>query len=217
MKTVKVKVFEYSELNKDAQEKARQWYLDGNSNDDFWCDFIKEDFHSFLTKAGFNHIESCFTGFCSQGDGACFEFKGLDIKTFLTIPKDGISGDYTNEYFDILKSWKLSNKELLRNIKRFHDVLYCKSERNSYGYHYAHSKTRYASVVFGPYSQRTFKRAEKFTNEFQEALTELMRSLADCYYKNLDSQWDYINSEESIKESIEANEYTFTKNGERFG
>lgn len=45
---------------------------------------------------------------------------------------------------------------------------------------------------------------------------EFLNDLLSDYLSLLDKEWEYITSEEAIKESIIANEYTFRKNGEQF-
>lgn len=42
MKTIKVKVYQYSELNDKAKERARSWFLEGNDMSFEW-DCMKED------------------------------------------------------------------------------------------------------------------------------------------------------------------------------
>jgi hypothetical protein len=211
-KTIKVKVYQFSELEGKAKERAMDWYREGL--DYPWYDFTKEDFEGILKKAGFENVQSWFSGFCSQGDGACFDFKGLDIKALLAFKDD----ENAKPYSDIIEAWKESNKDTLRNIKRFQNVLYCKSEKTSFANHYSHSKTRFASVELDDYGhQNGNKTAEKFTELFEKALDELMQDLSNKYYKLLNDDWDYINSEESIKEGMESNEYTFTLDGKRFG
>ena len=43
MKTVKVKVYEYAELNDEAKEKALDWFLNACANDAMWWEDTKED------------------------------------------------------------------------------------------------------------------------------------------------------------------------------
>jgi hypothetical protein len=209
MKTIKVKVFEYSELEDKAKEKAKQWYRE--TLDYEWYDFTKEDFERILKDMGFKNVSSQFSGFYSQGDGASFNFKGLDIKALLNF------SDKHNSmpYFDILDGWKQAHKKTLRNIKRFQDILYCNSE--VINHHYCHEKSRISRVELDNYGHKNNKKTEKFTNYFEEYLTELMEDFSRAYYKALENDWDYINSDKSIEEGMEANEYTFTKDGKRFG
>lgn len=82
----------------------------------------------------------------------------------------------------------------------------------------------------------TFKTAEKFladseANEnkrgpapsdhiddaAEELESEFLKSILEDYRIYLQSEYEYVNSDEQIDESIRANEYTFTESGKRFG
>ncbi|MBN9011292.1 MAG: hypothetical protein J0H63_14695, partial [Rhizobiales bacterium] len=84
---VETTVYELHELSDAAKDKARDWFREGVGDWD-WHDFIFEDFeeicrilgielrtHSVRLMGGGTRQKSCiwFTGFSSQGDGACFE------------------------------------------------------------------------------------------------------------------------------------------------
>jgi hypothetical protein len=48
-------------------------------------------------------------------------------------------------------------------------------------------------------------------------VTEAIRELARWLYRQLQSEYDHLTSDESIEEGIIVNEYTFTEGGRRFG
>ncbi len=50
-----------------------------------------------------------------------------------------------------------------------------------------------------------------------EIVTEALRDLADWLYRQLEREYEYLTSDESVEETIIANEYTFTEAGRRFG
>jgi bacillopeptidase F (M6 metalloprotease family) len=50
-----------------------------------------------------------------------------------------------------------------------------------------------------------------------DAITQALRDLAHWLYRQLQREYDYLTSNEAVDESIEANEYTFTAEGRRFG
>ena len=53
----------------------------------------------------------------------------------------------------------------------------------------------------------------EFDNELDELEEEFKKSLSEDYRIILSNEYDYLTSEESIKETIYANEYTFTSEG----
>jgi len=80
-------VYQFPELSDAAKEKARSWYREAAFHDDWW-DAVYDDFEricdilgvSLKTRAvrlmgGGTRQKPCiwFSGFSSQGDGACFE------------------------------------------------------------------------------------------------------------------------------------------------
>ena len=56
-----------------------------------------------------------------------------------------------------------------------------------------------------------------FDDECDELEEEFCKSLGKDYLKMLQAAWEYLTSEEAIIQTFEANEYTFTKEGKRFG
>ena len=81
-----IKVFKFNELDDRAKEKAREWYR-SQATDDEWWDCTYDDFQAIceiigielattpikLMGGGVRHKpDISFSGFWSQGDGACF-------------------------------------------------------------------------------------------------------------------------------------------------
>ncbi len=64
--------FTYEQLSEDAQEKARDWFRESNLDYNWW-DSIEEDAIEIAKLMGITLDNMYFSGFSSQGDGACFE------------------------------------------------------------------------------------------------------------------------------------------------
>ena len=64
----------FSELNKEQQEQVIENLYDINVRDE-WYDSTYDYYESKLKKLGFYDIKFEFSGFWSQGDGACFTAK----------------------------------------------------------------------------------------------------------------------------------------------
>lgn len=45
----------------------------------------------------------------------------------------------------------------------------------------------------------------------------VFRNFADWIYRQIEEQWDYLNSDEAVDETITSNEYTFLESGSRWG
>lgn len=78
-------------------------------------------------------------------------------------------------------------------------------------------------------SCETYKTAQIYLNEYKKLIpdengevdsedidNEFKRSLLEDYRIMLQHEYEYLNSEESIKETIEANNYQFTEDGKLF-
>ena len=48
-------------------------------------------------------------------------------------------------------------------------------------------------------------------------MIEALRDLARWLYRQLEREYDYLTSDESVDDAIRANNYTFTETGRRFG
>lgn len=83
MRTVRTKVYKFSELSKEAKKKAVEKYWDINTDYDQWADPIIEGAEEDLRDAGFNNVKVMYSGFGSQGDGACFICDSIDFSKFL--------------------------------------------------------------------------------------------------------------------------------------
>ena len=62
----------FSKLPEDLQQKVIDKNRNINVDDYDWFDTTKSDFHTDLETLGFYNIDSQFSGFWSQGDGASF-------------------------------------------------------------------------------------------------------------------------------------------------
>ena len=83
-----------------------------------------------------------------------------------------------------------------------------------------HFYTLLATVVHtGRYNHEysTTIDTEGFTEkESEESLIELLRDFMRWIYRLLEKEYDWLNSDEEVEETIRANEYEFTESGERF-
>ena len=56
---------------------------------------------------------------------------------------------------------------------------------------------------------------ERETDKGEDEITECLRDFANWIYKQLERDYDYQNSDDAVAETIEANDYEFTEDGER--
>lgn len=212
MKTIEIKLYEYDELDDKAKQRARDWFREGS---EFDFDFVKAEFNTFLESIGFENVSSQFSGFYSQGDGASFDFKGVDFEKLFN-PQ----GCDIKEYKFIHDKWLAARAGLIRTAKRIAKSLHAESGRTSNANRYSHARTRYACLELDHNTDACLsdlKIVYALREDIEEALTYLMRELSDAYYNHLGNEYDYQNEDDTVADNIKANEYTFLQDGKRFG
>lgn len=80
MRTVTTILYTFEELSEQAQKKAIEDHRYINVDNDHWYEWIIDNFKEKLEKLGYTNPEVEFTGFGSQGDGACYT-SGFDNST----------------------------------------------------------------------------------------------------------------------------------------
>lgn len=206
-------IYQFPELSDAAKEKARSGYREAAFQDDWW-DAVYGDFKriceilgvSLKTRpvrlmGGDTRQKPCiwFSGFSSQGDGACFEAtvqhaKGSarEIRTYA--PKDQVLHSIADRLQAVQR----------QNFYQLHaDV----THRGRY-YH------EYCMVIDVTRDSPT---GQAPIDGSEETVREALRDLARWLYRQLEDEYDHLTSDETVEEGIVVNEYTFTESGRRFG
>jgi hypothetical protein len=193
METVELVLYQIDELSEKARQKAidnnRDWNVDGF---DWWCN-VYDDYKRELEERGFFAPEIWFSGFCSQGDGACFDAQ-IDLNELL--------------------NW-VSDKSKYRHLVPFIEdgTIHASIEKNSYGYHYSHERTRYIELEH-PFWKERCPRSASLCKELQEELEEIRYDLSHKIYRSLEKDYEWLTSDECVEESLKTNEVRFLENGE---
>lgn len=187
-------IYLYPELSKKAKERARQWWRELESQD-FSGEFVLEDAVRIAGLFGLeiNQERVFWSGFSSQGDGACFasvyRYKKGSVKAVIAYaPND-------TELHAIIEG--------LVEVQRrnFYALEATTMQRG----HYMHSGCMEVDV--------TRKDGHEMTEDAEEAITDLLRSFADWVYDRLEGDYYYQISDESAEDAIIANEYEFDEGG----
>jgi len=189
----KYNVYKFQELPLESQEKTIEKHNDINTSFD-WYEFTINFWVEKLNEIGFIDCEIEFSGFWLQGDGACFD-----------LGKKG--------YIDINKLAKHLGYKNLKRIEIISNYITGCIFKNSYGYHYSHANTRYFEISNNLTAKGKTKRIENFLNELERDIESLRKNLSEEIYKDLEKEYDYLNSKEAIIETFDANEYEFTLAG----
>lgn len=207
-RTITTEVFKINELSDEAKQRAIQKYRENGFDYDWWDDVYEDaaqiadilgidmrrrrrHFHS--GKIDDKGVAIYFSGFSSQGDGACFEgfysyAKGCAKKIRKYAPKDEELHGIADALAEAQKSARYA---LCATIK--------------HSGHYSHSGCMTVDV-------RRYDDKE-VAEEQDSMVTQCMRDFADWIYKTLKREWDWRNEDEQIIETMEANGYEFTADG----
>ena len=198
---VETEVFKFNELTEEAQETAIGRHREGDL-DYKWWDF--EDATTIAALMGIEIDEIYFSGFSSQGDGACFEGsysyqKGAVKAIKEHAPKDETLHQIAQNLQDIQKKCFFG--------------LYARIIKTG---RYSHEYSTDISVS----EQRTLKDGSQYDEAASladdETITEVLRDFMRWIYKQLEAEYGYLQSDEAIKENIEANDYEFTAEGKLY-
>ena len=178
-----VELFSFAELSENVQNAIVENNREVLVDDAYWYECVKDDFHETLNLLGFSEVESCFSGFYSQGDGASFTafFEAANIVNNTEKWQSDKAFEYFKPYLD-----KLLEIGGSAQIKR----------RSSL---YVHEKTCFIDDA---------------SEELEGTLEELRVWLCNKYYMNLEREYDYLTSDNSIYDYLlNCDWLKYTKNG----
>lgn len=198
---IETEVFKFPELSDAAKEKAREWYRNGAWDYDWWdsvyadADTIAGLMGITMDRKGKHSPTIYFSGFWSQGDGACFEgtycYKKGSVKA--------------------IKDYAPRDEELHRIATGLQDLqrrnFYALSASMKQHGHYNHSGCMTVSVSDDRHTYRWVDASA------EDELTQYMRDFADWIYGQLEKEYEWLTSDEQVDEAIIANEYEFDAEG----
>lgn len=183
-------VFKFNELSDEVQEKVIEKYYDWNVSYDWW-DTVYDDTKEIASLMGIDIKDISFSGFYSQGDGACFighyEYKKESVKN--------------------VKSYAPTDTELHEIVEN----LYLEQKKHFYAiYATIESTGRYFNQSIDVEKDQAYDFEGNYDGS---VIKQLLNEFAGWIYNRLEKEFEYLTSEEAIKESIEANEMEFEIDG----
>lgn len=206
-------VYRLDELDESAREEARDWYRRIPLDSD-WYECLFDRFEGICDILGVSlatqpvrllgggsrkRPTTYFSGFFSQGDGACFQ------------------GTY-----NYARGAARAIRDHAPDAPDLHaiaDLLQVAQRRNFYqlGASIGHSGRYYHEYSMSIDLHRDSPTGQDLSAADEETVTEALRDLARWLYRALEAEHDYLMSTEQVDEAIRANDYTFTEGGRRFG
>ena len=195
MKTKTINIYQFDELDESAKERARNWYRQASSDDGFYYDCVIDDAVGVGILFGLDMCQRrnnngqygpsvYFSGFSSQGNGACFEAKWR-------------ASNVQNKPLPFEdQELQRIHAEYQRIAALFPDAVFTVKHRG----HYYHENCTEFDIYLG--------------EEAEDALIECSRDLMRWIYRSLEREYDYHNSDDMVDENIRINEYDFTEDGD---
>ncbi|AXQ69056.1 hypothetical protein HOU02_gp153 [Caulobacter phage CcrBL9] len=211
-RTVTKQVFTFKELNDKAKAKAIEWYRGLNDQDSGWWEFVYDEADRIADAFGItlrrkeagkpnSGPDIMFTGFWSQGDGACFQgrYESPQTPAVEAFAALGIEDDTLKALAARLDA--LSAKvRLITTVKHsghyYHE--YCtdfETER---------MVPDEAGDAFDPYD---------FEHEDEKELIDILRTFMKWIYRQLEVVEEDRNSDETISEYLTDSDYEFEADG----
>lgn len=206
MRTKSIPLYTYAELSDTAKQQVCSWL-----SQDIDYDCVYEDVATIADLLGIDIRQTrktlmggghrygptiYWSGFWSQGDGACFEGTYKYKKGSVKAVKE-YCGD--KEVHRIAES-------LAEIQKRYSYKLTARMGRGHGSNFYSHSGTMSVDVSHYDDEYRDLGSAE-------DEITQLMRDFADWIYKRLEEEYEYQTSDEVVAETCESNGYEFYEDG----
>lgn len=188
--------FKFDQLSDIAKQKDIDWYREASQYGNYFAENVIEDAKTIGALFGLDIDRVFYSGFSSQGDGACFEGSYRYQKGALKAVKQHAPQDIA--LHNIVKSLQETQS------KAFYKLAAKCTQRG----HYMHSGCMSVDVYHIDDEYRDIGKAE-------DNITESLRAFANWIYKQLEQAYDYENSDEQIIETIIANEYEFNADGSK--
>ncbi len=198
MRIRETKLYHFNELSDEAKETAIEEFHGINTDWLDWANYVIEDAKEIGRLMGIDIDKVYYTGFWSKGDGACFEgnymYKKGSVKAIIEYaPTD-------EELHRIVRELQSTQKKVFYQVKA--------SVKQSG--HYSHRFCTDFSVDF----ESWFTGKDYYNQKAEEVIIETLRDYMLWIYKRLEAEYDYQTTKEAIIETIEANKYEFTEDGE---
>lgn len=206
IETTTRELYKFDELSDGAKEKAREWWRRCEDEEGLDTEYIFDDAADIADLFGLAIRQTrkgtgtyyptiYYSGFSSQGDGACFEG----------------SYQYKKGALKAVKAYAPKDAELHRIVKELQDAqrrnFYQLRATTKHSGHYYHSGCM--SVDVERYD------GNEVSDDTEETIKQALRDFADWIYGTLEKEYEYRMSDEQVDDAITANAYEFTINGSR--
>lgn len=216
----------FEELSPESKKKAIEKHQDINVDDDRWWEFIVDDFVEEMQKFyGVEETDVAFSGFYSQGDGTSFTGEVGEVKKFLEKALNRSDDEFLN-----MGKQEKKNAELVTLLSDLDNLGYDVREKlrpeditikfvrsNS---NYVHENTVSAEVDAEetPESWDTDKKFNwadyhEWLGSLENECTTWLRSECKDLYRKLGNEYESLQEDQAVRETLLSNDYLFDEEG----
>ena len=188
MRTITRNILAFSELSQEQKAKALERHRDWNVDCQWW-EFTYDDAKEIGKMLGFDVENIQFSGFWSQGDGACFTGR-------FSYPGKNIGKAIREHAPDDKRLHAIADEAQRLYRQSFYTACGSVQHRG----HYSHERSM--SVSLSEYAE--FKGRVEDTD-----WKELCADFAIWIYGRLQAEYEHLTSDESVSDSLEANGVEF--------
>jgi len=188
MKTVTIECRQINEWDEATQQKIIERHRDINVDHDWW-EFVYDDVKEIGAKLGVTIDNIYFAGFWSQGDGACF------VGTYQHNP----------DAPRVIREYAPQDKDLHRIADQLSVLGSGFTVTITHSGRYCHEYcTRF---------EFSFDTERGDADDIEEDVKYWLRAFMRWTYRQLEKEYEYLTSDEAVRETLAANEYEFDADG----
>ncbi len=188
-KRYNIKTFDEFSTDEQAEIIERHRYI--NVDDGFSLVDWDDSYALSIEEKGFKNPQIYYDLSCCQGSGACFDSADLDFNI-------------------LLKDFECKHKQWIINLLNNENYISIQIKQNHYANHYTHSRTRYISLLyFG--GIHICNRLHNLLGDVQNHIAKVYLNTCSDLYTSLQKDFDYLISDEAVKETLVANDYCFNE------
>lgn len=210
----------FDELSEKAKDKAREWYREGALEYD-WYNVVYESAEQAGKYLGIDLNQTSvklmngktrrdpsiwFTGFYHQGSGSAYNatWCASDVKGE-TLKADFAQDTELHRLADEFTRIATINPDMTASVKSNRDT--------SINVDVEQGETADERINALDYKSVEWYAQHAIDKELSEALEETLNDFNHWIYKSLEKEYEWLNADEQVNESIRCNKYEFTEEG----
>lgn len=190
MKTIKIKLYQFDELNKEAQQKAIEKYRETN---EIFLDWFKDDMTETLQEQNIELTKLTYSLNYCQGDGLSFA-ASFNVNHFVNLCFKDLSQKRRDLFSYFI--YKIESKE------------------NRGHYSYATASQINIDVNYNSFYYKKHTNINNMLETFEVFMQDYYLGLCSKFESQGYGEIEYQNSDEYISETLRCNGYDFEENGD---